>query len=200
MVAAAAVGGCGAGNSGGAGGSGGSGGSPPRDIPCASTDPSDDGRVPCPGWSGGAVDALPFLAKAASVATITGVPVKWVGLIQGQQIARDGTPTGGDLARWSATFCLTTGEIQDDALSVRASGDECLAKRDCESMRCVNGDVPVPPAIDAATAIHNAFPDDPEGTTYTVQFAAPVRRWDLTSSNGGVMKKVHADTGAVITD
>lgn len=207
LVVLMALSGCGGSDSpssgAGGGGSGtttstGSGGGP---IPCAKPDDPNNGRVACPGGSPKAEDALATLADFRTIADGTGKSVKWLGGILGQQIARDGTPTGGALSLWMAGYCLGGTGPSDlgDALNLSTNGTECLAQNNCQAADCSQTiDNPLP-KVDASAAIAAAFPNDPAGTTYGVSYTAAIGDfWQVTSSATGTSVKVDATSGMVI--
>lgn len=196
---------CGNGGTGGSGGSssgsGGSGGAASASIPCAQPSDPNSGRVACPGGAPASGTALPTLAAFRSIADGTGKSVKWLGGVLGQQVARDGTPTGGTLSLWMAGFCLGGTGASDlgDGLNLSANATECQVGRDCQALDCSQSpDYPFP-VIDADAAITAAFPSDPAGTTYGLSYTAAVGDfWSVTSSATGTSVKIDAKTGAVI--
>lgn len=171
------------------------------DIPCAQPTDPNNGRVACPGGSPTSDTALPTLTALKQVAEGTGEDVKWLGGMLGQQIARDGTPTGGVLTLWMAGFCLGGTSAMDlgDALNLSTNGTECLAERQCMALDCSVSPVYPVPTVDVDAAIQTAFPTDPAGTTYGINYTAAIGNyWTITSSASSTSVKIDGSTGAVV--
>jgi hypothetical protein len=200
MVLALGLAACGGGDDSGGGGAGG-GGTTGGPIACAKPTDPNNGRVACPGGSPAAEDALATLGDFRKIAEGTGESVRWLGGVLGQQIARDGTPTGGTLSLWMAGFCLGGTGPSDlgDALNLSTNGAECLAQNQCQTLDCSQSpDYPFP-KVDASAAIATAFPNDPAGSVYSVQYTAAIGDfWTIGNAATSTTVKIDATTGAVV--
>jgi hypothetical protein len=177
------------------------GGSGEGTLACSDPSASQGGRVACPGGSPSVDTALPTLQALRTIAEATSDDVKWLGGMLGQQIARDGTPTGGTFTIWMAGFCLgaTAASGIGDGLNLSTNGTECLADRQCEALDCSKATDPPFPLVDSKAAIMAAFPDDPATTSYGLSYTAAIGDyWAVTSLASSTIVNVDATSGDVI--
>ncbi len=167
-------------------------------------------KTGCP-MLGSNLTALGALQAAQPLAQqILGTTPRWMGIFEGLEITRQGQPSQDPdivdvlgqqtkvyVAGWVFKYCAGMNDVGFGAGPQTSSAQEGCNDLNCDAMT----DTPVP-AVDSAAAIATAFPSDPAGTLYNVEFAPPTtnnqRIWSITQRPSGPTVKIDADTGVVV--
>jgi len=172
-------------------------------VPCA--DPED----PRPQQSCPDLPTVPLQTARNLVETlrplarsIEGAGTRWTGRLQGVKISVKGLPVVGQGASgWVTAFCQG-----GDALWFDVTGENCGLRRlcDCASAgtcggaACDGDSEPALPQVDSDRAIRAAFPADPAGETYDLDYDSRMGHWQVTRFRDRQVVKVDGSTGAVL--